>query len=84
MWQQAMGTLVLLQMNSGGGLQSERHVAAADPAWAVVEAGDYNGDGTHDLLLQHWSGQIVEWLFHRGDVSVTRGLGSWDADWQLA
>ena len=33
-----------------------------DPNWKVVAIGDYNGDGRADLVWQHSSGAMTEWL----------------------
>lgn len=60
---------------------------SADPLWSVAGIGDYNGDGTTDILLRH--GTTQQWQFHPlngkeilpggGNVDLTA-----DASWRSA
>ena len=55
------------------------------PAWKLVGAGDFNGDGTDDILWQHVVGQVHFWPIvngqRQGGVDIfTRSYrigGSW-------
>jgi hypothetical protein len=39
----------------------------ANSGWSVVGTGDFNGDGTTDVLLSDApTGTVVEWLMHNG------------------
>jgi hypothetical protein len=51
--------------------------------WNVVGTGDYNGDGTSDILLQNGS-SVTAWLMNNGSLSsstaITTGLpAGWNA-----
>ena len=50
------------------------------PGWAVVGTGDFNADGTSDVLLQS-GGSIVNWQLKNGTIQagfvVTTGAAGW-------
>ncbi len=51
--------------------------------WQVVGFGDFNGDGTHDLLWRHSGGTAAVWLFRNGvpfDTSFAPFVGN---EWTL-
>ena len=64
----------------GGGTVS----ANPGPSWTEVGAGDFNGDGLSDILLQNTSGQVAVWdmngakIIGGGTVSANPGP-SWQA-----
>ena len=48
--------------------------------WKVAGTGDFNGDGTSDILFQNGSGEVVDWMlkngtFAGGAMSATRRAG---------
>ena len=43
-------------------------VASPGPSWRVVGTGDFNGDGTPDILLQNTSGQVSIWEMNGNEV----------------
>jgi hypothetical protein len=53
--------------------------------WNVERVGDYNADGTSDLLLQNGVGDVVNWIVRNGQYAsgnvVMTGLS---AGWKIA
>ena len=48
-----------------------------------MAVGDFNGDGRADILWQHQSGLVYEWLLHRSTVIAAGSPGSAASDWKL-
>ena len=57
---------------SSGALQSQNVISVGDPSnyFEVVGTGDYNGDGTSDLILQNTGGKVVDWIMLAGQYST--------------
>jgi hypothetical protein len=50
-------------------------VHGIDPIHEAL-AGDYNGDGTGDILLQDSSGNLVDWMMHNGTLMSGGYIGN--------
>jgi hypothetical protein len=44
--------------------------------YGVVGTGDYNGDGTSDILLQNANGNVIDWIMKNGQFSGWNEVGS--------
>ena len=54
-------------------------------AWAFADAGDYDGDGTEDLLFRDaTTGEVGYWSMKAGAIAAWHSLGTPPAEWQLA
>jgi hypothetical protein len=52
--------------------------------WNIVRVGDYNGDGSSDILWQQSpSGNLLEWLLNGGTILSTGSPGGATLDWQI-
>jgi hypothetical protein len=51
--------------------------------WKVVGTGDYNGDGTSDILLQN-GGAVVDWIMKDGQYSTGNVLTTAASGWNVA
>jgi hypothetical protein len=54
--------------------------------WSIAGTGDFNGDGTTDILLHNSNNtQVGEWLMQNGQLSQGQGFGTLGAGsgWQL-
>jgi hypothetical protein len=54
-----------LQISSNGALPS----LGSGSGWSIAAAGDFNGDGKSDLLLQHTSGALYAWMIDGSTIS---------------
>jgi hypothetical protein len=52
--------------------------------YQVVGLGDFDGDGTADVLWQNPAGQLDEWRLQDGNWSASVDLGSHGAGWHVA
>ena len=49
-----------------------------------AESGDFNGDGTSDILWRHdATGYVASWEMRNGALAVERGIGRFDNSWSL-
>jgi hypothetical protein len=54
--------------------------------WSIAGTGDFNGDGTSDILLYNSTNtQVGEWLMQNGQLAQGQGFGTLGAGsgWQL-
>ncbi len=66
-------------------LQADIGLPPGDPGWKVVGVGDFNGDGTHDILWrrQDDSGEARIWLIKDGHHIADIGLPPGDPGWKV-
>ncbi len=73
LWRQSSGVLSIWQMN-GSAVQSsasityQGNVIAPDASWKVVEIGDFNGDGSSDILWRNDNGSMSEWIMNGSQI----------------
>jgi hypothetical protein len=60
-------------LNSGSLSRSQAITTGLPAGWNVVGTGDYNGDGTTDILLQN-GGSLTDWLINNGSISSSNAL----------
>ena len=41
----------------------------------MVGTGDYNGDGTSDILLENSTGNVIDWIMKNGQFSGWNEVG---------
>jgi hypothetical protein len=59
---------------SNGSFSSAHAITTGLPAgWNVVGTGDYNGDGTSDILLQNGS-SVTDWLINNGSFTSSNAV----------
>ncbi len=84
------GQNLLWQMTPyGEAIAGERLIGrdVKDPNWSLVGTGDFDGDGTNDILLRNETAdQIVAWYMNtdgtiKGESLVGRGFG--DSNWKI-
>jgi hypothetical protein len=45
-------------------------------SYGIVGSGDFNGDGTTDLLLKNGSGAVIDWIIQNGSYQGYNAVGS--------
>jgi hypothetical protein len=76
------GTIVDWIMHNGV-TQSGNVLSTGAAGWNVVGTGDYNGDGTSDILLQN-GGTVVDWIMKNGQVTGGNLLTTAVSGWHVA
>jgi probable HAF family extracellular repeat protein len=95
LWRQSSGALALWTMNgstvtSSATVTYQGNAIAPDASWSVAGIGDFNGDGSADMLWRQSSGTLAMWTMNGPVVSSSSALtfqGSTltpDASWSVA
>ena len=72
MWRHAPTGMLYLWTMNGSTVEADTYVGTVEPAFDIVGTGDYNGDGTADLLWRHrTNGQLWMWLMRGASVLQT-------------
>jgi hypothetical protein len=67
------------------GLTRSVAVAGAGSDWRLLDTGDYNGDGTDDVLFQNSnSGLVLTWELAFSGLSQSVAIAGAGSDWVLA
>ena len=80
LWRNTSGEVATWLMNgntitSGADVTSGGVAVRPDATWSVAGTGDFNGDGTADILWRNTSGELTTWLMNGNTI-----IGSGDAD----
>jgi hypothetical protein len=72
------GTGALTEWVMNGAAVSQTHnLGTVNPPWAVVGSGDFDGNGSRDLLLRNGStGQVLIWFYTNGVFTSSANLGN--------
>ena len=81
LWRQSGGSLAIWLMNgatvqSSGAITCQGNVVAPDASWKVVEIGDFNGDGSSDVLWRNDNGSMAEWLMNGSQIIASQAPSS--------
>jgi hypothetical protein len=69
---------------NGGSVASSTDLGTVPTAWSIAGAGDYNADGTTDILWRNTStGDTVTWFMQNGQVSTSADLGAPPNSWSI-
>ena len=85
LWRNANGAVEIWFMDPAG---SGKHTSSASlgiiaNAWTIVGTGDFNGDGTADILWHNTNGAASMWLMKSGAVSSKVSIGSVGTSWTI-
>ncbi len=90
LWRQSSGSIAMWLMNgsavsSSAAATYQGNAVAPDASWSVVEIGDFDGNGSSDMLWrQSTTGALSEWLMNGSQIVSTSTLSaSPDANWQV-
>jgi hypothetical protein len=83
LWRNASGTVATWEMNDGlrTGTTS---IANPGDTWSVAGVGDYNGDGTSDILWRNTNGTVAVWQMQNGRMFASTGISGPGGNWQIA
>jgi serralysin len=95
LWRSSSGALVDWAMNGSQVVSSQsvtfqNTVAQPDSSWSLAGIGDFNGDGTEDILWRSTNGSLVDWAMNGSTIASSQGLTyqgtavAPDASWNIA
>jgi serralysin len=70
-----------IEVTSGSGISG---APAKDTHWSVVGTGDFNGDGTSDIVWRDDTGNTEIWLMNGANVLAVAALGNQGTAWSIA
>jgi hypothetical protein len=69
----------------GDGLRTgTTSIANPGGTWSIAGVGDYNGDGTSDILWRDASGTVAVWQMQNGRMFASTGIAGPGSNWQVA
>ncbi|HYC95243.1 MAG TPA: FG-GAP-like repeat-containing protein, partial [Sphingomicrobium sp.] len=88
LWRHDSGAVAswLGQSNGSFVTNNPNGFSQVEAAWQVVGLGDFNGDGQSDILWQHDTGILTNWLGQANGSFVSNHANSWyplDGTWQV-
>jgi probable HAF family extracellular repeat protein len=94
LWRNSSGALALWQMNgasvsASSALTCQGNAVAPDASWNVAGVGDFNGDGSADLLWRSAGGALALWQMNgsavtaNGPITSQGGVAAPDASWKV-
>jgi hypothetical protein len=63
-------TLQDAQITSSQQVTLQGNPAMPDASWQVAQIGDFNGNGTSDILWRNSTGALVEWTMNGAQVTA--------------
>ena len=67
----------------GASVLSSGGLGNVPTTWSIVQTGDYNGDGTSDLLWRDNLGNTSIWFMNGTAVASTAGVGNIPTNWTV-
>jgi hypothetical protein len=85
LWQNSTSGQVYIWLMNGTSIQSQGSVETVAPStgWSIQGVGDFNDDGTADILWRNISGEVYIWLMSdaaiasQGDVETVAPSSGW-------
>jgi len=67
------GTVADWQMN-GAHIEGIYHFVGLAPGWHIAGTGDFNGDGTSDIVVRHDNGSVADWQMNNHQLAASTGF----------
>ncbi len=84
MWRDSAGHVNEWLLDATGKVSSAPNIGTIGAEWTLIGTGDYNGDGTVDLMWRDTAGHVNEWLLDAtGRVAAAPNIGSIDSGWTI-
>jgi len=81
LWENSSSGLVTEWQTAAGVFDRSNNFGLAVSGWRLVGTGDFNGDGTSDILFQSNTGQVLYWQMAGGQVADMVSLGAATGGW---
>ncbi len=83
LWRKQDTGALALWFFTGGSVSSSAGLGSVPTVWRIAGAGDFNNNGSADILWRHASGAVAIWLMNGASVVGNVGLGTVPTQWKI-
>jgi len=83
LWRKQDTGAVALWFFTGGSVSSSAGLGSVPTTWRIAGAGDFNNNGSADILWRNASGAVAIWLMNGASVVGNVGLGTVPTQWKV-
>jgi hypothetical protein len=82
-WRNSTNGAVVIWVMNGIAVSQAYNLGVAASTWAIVGSGDFDGNGSTDLLWRNSNGAVAIWFLTSGAVTSTASLGVVANTWSI-
>ena len=70
-------------LSSNGSILTTYSLGTIPTIWSIAGTGDFNGDGTTDILWHDAYGDVTIWLMSAGSIAQGVSVGNLPTNWSI-
>ena len=76
LWRDTGGDTRICKLLSWGSIKSTYALGTIPTIWSIAGTGDFNGDGTTDILWHDAYGDVTIWMMNAGSIAQGISVGN--------